>query len=233
MSSATALCGPITPIGENHFDMVKPKDRRSDSYLALKEAFDLTKPPSLSKEDRSKASSKPNSSAPTTRKKGNLSDRTADPALSTPVVRLAGFVIDPLIVGTTLQLRVLLANDRDKTVSTKGYFCAGLIDTLPDANDGKTRLNLENQIWSCAMKRSLDESALPNPAPPKSQVSVPDLLTNFVITDQMLAKIDGDGGVYVAGVVIDADRKYAPVSYCVLIDKNRMGPAPNLCHSHN
>jgi hypothetical protein len=45
MPSAVALCNrPLTPIGENHPNMVKPSSRRSDSYLALQEAFDQTKP---------------------------------------------------------------------------------------------------------------------------------------------------------------------------------------------
>ena len=107
------------------------------------------------------------------------------------------------------------------------------MDNLPDPTDGKRRLELENQIWACVMKKVEEGSALPNPSPPKSQVSVPDLLAGFVVTQELLAKINGEGGVYVAGEFQDADGKYKTVPYCVLIDKNRLGLTPNLCHSHN
>ena len=154
-------------------------------------------------------------------------------SITKQVVRVTGFMLDHLTVGTTLQMRVLLTNDKDKTVNIKGYFCGGLVDNLPDPTDGKRRLELENQIWACVMKKVEEGSALPNPSPPKSQVSVPDLLAGFVVTQELLAKINGEGGVYVAGEFQDADGKYKTVPYCVLIDKNRLGLTPNLCHSHN
>jgi len=80
MGSATALCAPITPIGENHFNMVKPKDRRSDSYLALKEAFDETKLLKQPRSDDSNLLPKPKPAASKSRMapKESLADRTFD-----------------------------------------------------------------------------------------------------------------------------------------------------------
>jgi hypothetical protein len=148
-------------------------------------------------------------------------------------VRITGFVFDPFTIGAPLQLRVYFTNDHDKTVNVKGYFCGATADNLPDPKDTARVLELENQIWQCVVKTSFEQNAIPNAAPPKANVSIPDLIKENGVTQDFLDKINANAGVYVAGILRDASGRFVDVPYCVLLDKNRIGQLPTMCHTHN
>jgi hypothetical protein len=63
-------------------------------------------------------------------------------------------------------------------------------------------------------------------------VSVPDPI-NQIVTQDFLDKLNQNAGIFVAGMIEDSSGRLAPVPYCVLLDKNRIGQVPTLCHSHN
>jgi hypothetical protein len=149
------------------------------------------------------------------------------------IVRITGFTIDPFKMGDPVLLRVFYTNDRDVTVEVKGYFCGGLVENLPDAHDDPKLLGVEDSIWQCALKGISGQKPLPNPDPPRANVAVPDELTAIVVTQALLDKINGNGAIYVAGILQDASGKFASTPYCVVIDKSRSGQLPNLCHTHN
>jgi len=146
---------------------------------------------------------------------------------------MTGFSFDPFTIGSSFQLRVSFINERDETVNVKGFYCAATVDDLPDPKTYPTEVSkLEDQMWECVQKAVRGQTAISNSAPPKVPVSVPDPI-NQIVTQDFLDKLNQNAGIFVAGMIEDSSGRLAPVPYCVLLDKNRIGQVPTLCHSHN
>ncbi|HEY2470046.1 MAG TPA: hypothetical protein VGI45_19755 [Terracidiphilus sp.] len=122
-------------------------------------------------------------------------------------------------------------NERDETVTTIGHYCQKWIETLPDDMDIQATSSLENDMWACVAKAMHDLPKLKIDVPSKVEMQDGDDQYSFVMSEDTIRKLDGNSGVYIAGVFEDASDRLKPATYCVRIDKKRQGQQVSLCHS--
>ena len=149
----------------------------------------------------------------------------------TPVVRITGLTIRPVEIGKPLILDVRYINDRNETVTVTSHYAEHWVETLPSELDIAGTATIESDLWANLEKAMRELPKIKMDAPPKVEIQTSDDENIYVMTDEIIRKLDSDSGIYIAGALEDPSGRFSPTAYCVRIDKKRQGQQVSLCHS--